>query len=503
MAEANFYEPSDDYPNFDITFDFDLNDAELIDYITEFERTDTTNNNSNSETSANNKDATKLPDAEVTQFIENNRNKNTTKKTRSDLNVFYRWAKTVNETRTLDEIPPTELDNVIAHFVLKVRKQDNSELEPDTLTSYIRSFDRFLREQGKPYSVLLDRQFAKARQALASKRKQLRRLGKGQRPNKAMGLTDNQIQKLWQEKQLGTCSSQTLLRTVWFNNTLYFGWRARDEHHRVKFGDFQVKQEDGPEKKTYVEWVTERGSKTRTGEHEFVPNRPFNPKMYATGGPRCPVYIFQEYTRRRPVDMNYPDAPFYLASIPRPATVTWFKKQPLGVNSLGGFMKEMSRAAGLDGRITNHSARRTMISALRKENVQPLNIIGLAGQRNLKSLDSYSEASEQQQKEMSNKISHHTQGHGASLAMNTSPVPERNPLKPLVASSSQMSAETNPMQGMFGGAVFNNCTLSFGGGGYAPVELPSTSSNGNGGMPKEPKRFKRILPLSDDEADEL
>ena len=49
-------------------------------------------------------------------FIAKNRNKNTTKKTQSDLNVFYRWAKTVNQTRTMENIPEQELDKVLAHF---------------------------------------------------------------------------------------------------------------------------------------------------------------------------------------------------------------------------------------------------------------------------------------------------------------------------------------------------------------------------------------------------
>ena len=47
-----------------------------------------------------------------------NRNKNTTKKMQSDLNVVYRWAKTVNETRTCENISEQELDKLLAHFVL-------------------------------------------------------------------------------------------------------------------------------------------------------------------------------------------------------------------------------------------------------------------------------------------------------------------------------------------------------------------------------------------------
>jgi len=58
-----------------------------------------------------------LNDDDNETFIEQNRNKNTKKKTASDLNVFYKWAKTVEETRQLDEIQPQELDKLLAHFV--------------------------------------------------------------------------------------------------------------------------------------------------------------------------------------------------------------------------------------------------------------------------------------------------------------------------------------------------------------------------------------------------
>ena len=113
-----------------------------------------------------------LNDEDIDNFIAENRNKNTTKKMQSDLYVFYRWAKTVNETRTIENIPEKELDKVLAHFFLNVRKTNGDEYEPDTLTSMLRCFDRFLRAKEKHYSILTDRQFTKVREALSSKAKQ-------------------------------------------------------------------------------------------------------------------------------------------------------------------------------------------------------------------------------------------------------------------------------------------------------------------------------------------
>ena len=61
-------------------------------------------------------------------------------------------------------------------------------------------------------------------------------------------------------------------------------------------------------------------------------------------------------------------------------------------------MKNMAERAGLEGRKTNHSARKTMISHLVEKNINPLHVAQLSGHKNLKSLDSYSKASIEQQR---------------------------------------------------------------------------------------------------------
>ena len=91
-----------------------------------------------------------LNDEDIDNFITENRNKtNTTKKTESDFNVFYSWAKTVNETRTLENITEQECDKLLAHFVLNIGNQNGDEYEPDMLTSMLQSFDCLLREKEK------------------------------------------------------------------------------------------------------------------------------------------------------------------------------------------------------------------------------------------------------------------------------------------------------------------------------------------------------------------
>ena len=63
-----------------------------------------------------------LQDDELQAFVEDQRNKNTKKKTKSDLGKWYRWCQSVGENRKLDELPHEDLDRLLGHFFMKVCK---------------------------------------------------------------------------------------------------------------------------------------------------------------------------------------------------------------------------------------------------------------------------------------------------------------------------------------------------------------------------------------------
>ena len=290
---------------------------------------------------------------------------------------------------------------------------------------------------------------------MESKQKQLRLSGKGGRPNKALGLTNDELEKFWSAKQLGDHSPEALLRTVWLNSTMHFNWRARDEHHKVLLEDLEIRREEGGERREYIIWKTERGSKTGAGGKEFGAERYSSPSIYSTGGDRCPVNIFRTFLARRPPDMIKPDSPLYSAVIEILKPEVWYKRQPLGIHSLGQFMRTIAEAVSLTGKHTNHSARRTIVTALRHENVNPLDISQLSGHKNLKSIDYYSTVSVVQQKEMSLKINSHC---GALPALN------QLSLNSPVQSSMAIGRNASTASGnqLFSGAVFNNCTIVMG-----------------------------------------
>ena len=124
-----------------------------------------------------------------------------------------------------------------------------------------------------------------------------------------------------------------------------FGFRGRDESRKLCYGDIKLCQdENGSE---YLEWDVERGSKTRTGESSGAHQRSFNPRAYSTENKQqCPLNLYKEFVKRRPMSSCRLDAPFFLAMIPqeRINSHVWYYDRPLGKNLLGEFLSKATAA---------------------------------------------------------------------------------------------------------------------------------------------------------------
>ena len=118
-----------------------------------------------------------------------------------------------------------------------------------------------------------------------------------------------------------------------------------------------------------IEFLTyeENSTKTRQGGLRKK-RRVVQPKMFATGGQRCPVKLFKTFVERRPEEMRN-SGPFYLALNERPKTQVWYKRQRMDVKSINSFMKNMASQSDIQGKkLTNHSARKTLVKKLKAAN---------------------------------------------------------------------------------------------------------------------------------------
>ena len=221
------------------------------------------------------------------------------------------FLQTKGETREIAEICPVELNELLSEFILSVRTKEGQEYEPSSLRGMVASFERHLKRKSYPVRIINDLAFKKLRKTLQSKQKQLKKQGRGNKPNASVALTEDEIKLLFDEGLLGVSSPEAILNTLWLKKSLHFGLRGVKEHHDMRWGD--VKLCKTSKKDQGVEYLDERQTKTRTGaDHRDV--RPFAPKMFsADGSEKDPVAVYKLFVLERPKKMKDPNAPFYIA----------------------------------------------------------------------------------------------------------------------------------------------------------------------------------------------
>ena len=115
----------------------------------------------------------------VKQFIEDQENENTRKKTQQHVALLEEFLTLRNESRLIEEIAPKELNAYTSlNLSLRFERTDsNEDYEPSSLRSLMASFERYLKKNNYGFSIMKDAEFEKARKALQSKQKDLKQKG--------------------------------------------------------------------------------------------------------------------------------------------------------------------------------------------------------------------------------------------------------------------------------------------------------------------------------------
>ena len=103
------------------------------------------------------------------QFIEDQENENTRKKTKQNVALLKEFLTLRKESRLIEEIPPKELN---AEFIITVRKKDsNEDYEPSSLLSLMASFERYsVRKKNYGFSIMKDAEFEQPRKAIKTEK---------------------------------------------------------------------------------------------------------------------------------------------------------------------------------------------------------------------------------------------------------------------------------------------------------------------------------------------
>ena len=341
---------------------------------------------------------------EIQDYINAQKKPNTVRSTKCHLKILHDWL-IVNkfELRQIEQIPPTELNLLLAEFFVKVKRSDGKDYEPTSLDAIKGSIERHLREQEYTKSIVADKEFFKMREALKARKMTLKKAGLGRKAHASEAVTREDEDRLITSGQLGNNSPSSLQFSIFYYFTKGFGLRGRQEHRQLKFGDISLKETSSGQK--YLEFG-ERDSKTMDGS-KTTDYRKVTPKIFSTEDELDVVKLYELFCEKRPADMNVPDAPFYLTCVPQNRLhdgSAWYYCSPMGANSLGKLLKNACAEAGVVGKKTNHSLRKTCVKELTKAGIQDHEIIKITGHKNVSSLMHYDQELDLEEHEHISKI---------------------------------------------------------------------------------------------------
>lgn len=275
-------------------------------------------------------------------------NKNTQRKTDTDIRIIISYLRSVEENRNPEDIPGTELDRYLSSFFTIVKKHDGNEYEPASLRGMLCSVERYLKMKNYRTSVTRDPLFACTRHALKYKQQKLREIGKGMKkssePLTKLGL--DRVHQLFSEHEMGPATPMSVINTLCFVIIVHFRLRKAIDHKNLLWGDIKLKTDSkGNEYIVY--------QPLSVSNHPFKSSRTSDVKLCIWSKSELkdkdPVSIYKLYSKKRPPSMQYDNSPFYLGvtTINPTPMQAWYRTCAMGVNKLSDLVRMIRSITGL------------------------------------------------------------------------------------------------------------------------------------------------------------
>ena len=416
-------------------------------------------------------------DDEIIKFIDSEKKENTVLVTKSHISHLSKWLLEMKqEQNPIYELAPEILNKYLCEFFMTLKKKNGTDYEPGTISSFNASFERYLRDNLYPVSLMSDKAFFRLREVIKAKRSILKKNGLGRKAKASEVLDQSDDSKLIEAGQLGDHSPKVLQTTLFYLFGKGFGLRGRDEHRKMNFGDVIIEQtNEGQEYLLFLERNSKSMDGTRRDDY-----RPVRPKLFETGGGKFdPVRLFKLFSKKRPAAALNATSPMYLTPVPEERIKSdhcpWYYDVPMGKNMLGTLISTACKNAGVQGRKTNHSIRKRTVSDLASAGVPPEKIVLITGHKNTASLQHYSKTiglkehqklSECLTLEVDKKSPKPIQKTSENCnAITTQAVSHSSPSVLSIQNQIQNQQEHNFITGsmahLFSANTFNNCSFHF------------------------------------------
>ena len=313
----------------------------------------------------------RLSEKELQDEIDKTLSPKSISKAKWAVSVFKEWLRHRNSQgiveglhvfKTFEEMTKSELDHQLSYFLFETRKKDGSKYPSTSIRDLYQGIGYYIVNILKrDWRVFTDQEFMRARQSLnaamiAVNKENVQAQGGGP----SAPISENSEAILWSSGVLGDETPKQLVRTVFFMIGKFFALRGGAEHRNLVWNrDIQLVQTEFGEALQY----TNQFAKNRRGGLNDRHVKPKTVKIFANkeNPQRCLLRIFKKYSEKRE---NIKSEAYYLKPLEKYGQL-WYQNMALGHNSLSNMMKSICEQAGLEGRYTNHSLKKTTATCLR------------------------------------------------------------------------------------------------------------------------------------------
>lgn len=278
-----------------------------------------------------------------------------------------------------------------------MRNKAEGRYSKSTMIGVRAGINRHLRNPPHAQNICLmsDSSFANSNRMFAAVMKKAKEEG-CDKSKHTPNIRDLDLEKIRAMDAFDLDHQKQLQEKVWFDIQLHFARRGRENSRTLKASSFAFKHDDtGLE---FVELEHSECTKNHPGKTTDT-NQHTKARMYANGLPNCPLMSLRLYLERRNKtnDVFFQKARSGNRFKPCNETV-WYTTVPLGHNTIGKLMPNISERLQLSMRYTNHCVRATTVTVLSNNGVEAREIMRITGHKAESSLRSYHTDSTDKQK---------------------------------------------------------------------------------------------------------